>query len=987
MEVKKKNKVAKIIIIVAIALILIGIIITIFMNYNKEKTYYATFKVDGEKYHSEVLIEDGYISKLPEIPMKEGYVFLYWEINGREYTGTEKLTDDVTLTAVFKKYEEEKVNVTFNKDNGEETSTIEIVKNNKITPVSNPIKEGYKFLGWYLNDKAFSFETIIEEDITLTAKWEILSYTVKFDSKSGSKVNNQEVDYDNKAKTPTSPTRTGYKFLGWYLNDKKYDFNSKVTKDITLVAKWEILSYTVKFNSDGGSTINNQKINYGNKANTPSTPTKDGYKFLGWYLNDKAYDFNTKVTKDITLIAKWEKVEEKIAYGDVNEDGQLNLEDIMKLAAHINNRIEISEQAIKNSDMNADGKIDMTDVNLIHQCVYTTKYDSQKTNGLVTTPIKDYVIYGDVNEDGEIHTSDAMSVFKYLAKMQTLSEQAKKNADVNDDKKINHLDGMLILKQISGWYDLLPNAPIKNYVSEGDLNDDGLLTNDDYKMLNSYLFNNITLNEQAKKNADVNGDGKINNLDLLNLQAKLNKLNDDGGINGATGPITEYGVYGDTNNDDVVDSRDVSHLMEYLENKVDLDGQSRKNSDINGDGNINKVDYRLLTRHLSGWYENTLPNSQITDYIMYGDVNEDGEITAGDSQLIMKSLNNMVNLNEQAQKNADVNADGKVNELDQNLVLRYAAKWYEQNTLPDKPIKDYVMYGDLNDDGLLTNDDYKMLNSYLFNNITLNEQAKKNADVNGDGKINNLDLLNLQAKLNKLNDDGGINGATGPITEYGVYGDTNNDDVVDSRDVSHLMEYLENKVDLDGQSRKNSDINGDGNINKVDYRLLTRHLSGWYENTLPNSQITDYIMYGDVNEDGVISMSDSLRFLKYLEKIVTLTEQAKKNADVNADGKVNKVDQNLLLRYCGNWYEKNTLPNSPIKDYVMYGDVFEDGIIDVEDTELLKKYLNNEITLSKQALKNADVNNDGQVNNVDFDLLTKYISEHSDGAIPSSPLS
>lgn len=67
-------------------------------------------------------------------------------------------------------------------------------------------------------------------------------------------------------------------------------------------------SYTISFNTDGGTNINSEKVKENGKVTEPKEPTKEGYSFTGWYLNDKKYDFNNNVTKDITLKARWKKV-------------------------------------------------------------------------------------------------------------------------------------------------------------------------------------------------------------------------------------------------------------------------------------------------------------------------------------------------------------------------------------------------------------------------------------------------------------------------------------------------------------------------------------------------------------------------------------------------------------------------------------------------------------------------------------------------------
>ena len=66
--------------------------------------------------------------------------------------------------------------------------------------------------------------------------------------------------------------------------------------------------FTVTFNSNGGSAVSSQTVKDGESATKPSNPTREGYEFAGWYLNlndTVEYDFSAKVTKDITLYAKW----------------------------------------------------------------------------------------------------------------------------------------------------------------------------------------------------------------------------------------------------------------------------------------------------------------------------------------------------------------------------------------------------------------------------------------------------------------------------------------------------------------------------------------------------------------------------------------------------------------------------------------------------------------------------------------------------------
>ena len=177
-------------------------------------------------------------------------------------------------------------------------------------------KTGYTLDGWYTDKDcttAYDFSSKVTGDITLYAKWNINSYTVSFDSNGGSSVAAQSVTYNTAASKPADPSMTGYTFAGWF-TDKEcttaYDFSSKVTGDITLYAKWNINSCTVSFDSNGGSSVAAQSVNYNTTASKPADPSMTGYTFAGWFTDKEgknAYDFSSKVTGDITLYAKWDK--------------------------------------------------------------------------------------------------------------------------------------------------------------------------------------------------------------------------------------------------------------------------------------------------------------------------------------------------------------------------------------------------------------------------------------------------------------------------------------------------------------------------------------------------------------------------------------------------------------------------------------------------------------------------------------------------------
>ena len=155
-------------------------------------------------------------------------------------------------------------------------------------------------------------------------------YTVTFDSYGGTPVPpKQEVEYGHTATKPADPTLKGYTFAFWYRGEDEqnapaYDFNTPVTENITLTAKWNINKYTVTFDSYGGTPVPPvQEVEYGLTATKPADPTLKGYTFAFWYLgedeqNATAYDFDTPVTENITLTAKWNINKYTVAF---NTDG------------------------------------------------------------------------------------------------------------------------------------------------------------------------------------------------------------------------------------------------------------------------------------------------------------------------------------------------------------------------------------------------------------------------------------------------------------------------------------------------------------------------------------------------------------------------------------------------------------------------------------------------------------------------------------------
>ena len=154
-----------------------------------------------------------------------------------------------------------------------------------------------------LKDASSSNEVVVKE-----------KHLVKFNTDGGSKIAAKRVQEGEKVNKPRDPSKDGYNFIGWFVDEDleiEFDFNVEVImEDTTIYAGWEaITSYTVTFESNGGTSVPSQSVAEGQKATKPEDPTRDYYIFNGWYKEETlatAYDFQTEIiTSDTTIYADW----------------------------------------------------------------------------------------------------------------------------------------------------------------------------------------------------------------------------------------------------------------------------------------------------------------------------------------------------------------------------------------------------------------------------------------------------------------------------------------------------------------------------------------------------------------------------------------------------------------------------------------------------------------------------------------------------------
>ena len=126
------------------------------------------------------------------------------------------------------------------------------------------------------------------------------AYTVTFQSKGGSKVASQ-IRANTPAAQPDNPTKEGHTFIGWYNGESEWNFETPVTENLPLTAKWQLNRYTITFKPENGGEDIVITQDYGTAITAPANPTKTGYTFAGW---DKTIP-STMPAGDMTITARW----------------------------------------------------------------------------------------------------------------------------------------------------------------------------------------------------------------------------------------------------------------------------------------------------------------------------------------------------------------------------------------------------------------------------------------------------------------------------------------------------------------------------------------------------------------------------------------------------------------------------------------------------------------------------------------------------------
>ena len=272
------------------------------------------------------------------IPTRRNYSFVGWSkdrnATSASYAAGGSYTDntDVTLYAVWQ-YNPETYTIRYDANGGTGAPASQTKTYGVPLTLSavKPMRAGYEFLGWstdpatMLTNYAPGERYTDEASVTLYAVWRYIpkTYEVKYDANGGGNTPASQTKTEDVTLilTSTIPTRYGYTFRGWATTSTAttatYQAGGSYTanESVTLYAVWEINTYTVSFDANGGTNApNSQKKTYGqNLILTVAIPTRANHVFLGWATDSTsksvAYAPSATYTaeEDVTLYAVWQE--------------------------------------------------------------------------------------------------------------------------------------------------------------------------------------------------------------------------------------------------------------------------------------------------------------------------------------------------------------------------------------------------------------------------------------------------------------------------------------------------------------------------------------------------------------------------------------------------------------------------------------------------------------------------------------------------------
>ncbi len=286
----------------------------------------------------EVVKYNDVVRRIPRNPAKTGYEFKGWLCEGKSWVPG-AITTDMTIVADWKPNNN---NLAFI-PNGAENTMDPVVIPSDTTVALNActlVKTGYDFLGWatkmggevvYADGADFTMG--INKYNSLYAVWAPANYSITYELNGGTNAETNPDSYTiESVVTFADPSKEGYTFEGWTVNGEKIESTKNLLGDITLVANFELVRYNINYVNMGNATNNNPTSFNVEDEVVLSTPIRDGYDFLGWFMDEELTVPFEKIPlgteEDVTVYASFKILPFKITYelpiGLTNSDDNIS---------------------------------------------------------------------------------------------------------------------------------------------------------------------------------------------------------------------------------------------------------------------------------------------------------------------------------------------------------------------------------------------------------------------------------------------------------------------------------------------------------------------------------------------------------------------------------------------------------------------------------------------------------------------------------------
>lgn len=283
-------------------------------------------------------------------------------------------------------------------------------------------------------------------------------------------------------------------------------------------------------------------------------------------------------------------------------------------------------------------------------------------------------------------------------------------------------------------------------------------------------------------------------------------------------------------------------------------------------------------------------------------------------------------------KVGDSNGDGKLNMADVVNIIQWTTKYHNDINRPNS---------DINNDGVINKFDSKLLQCALSYNYDLENLEYDFGDADGNGSVNSRDY-NIMMNL--------LQGGSEKIKVNGSYQNVN---------TAYVNSHLNVRIRFD--------VNGDGTF---DWGDATDMMCYNYYDYFFNRDFTEKVWLGDANMSSPlngpadVNVADVVIINRFINgDSVNIN---KENADVNKDGRVNRVDSRLVMRKCIECFDSFN---------IVFGDVDGNGVVTSNDYNRVRSYYGqewNSRTISADLFNRCDANGDGEITSADRDSIRSF---------------